>query len=115
MLQIRQAYNAFMLFVAWLCAGIAAGLLAIIVFYVIQRGAPALNAPFFTNLPTPVGIPGGGVANAVLGSIQVIFMASLIAIPVGVMAGIYLALLGKGRLANAVRFLSDVLTGVPSI
>lgn len=115
MLALRQAWNALMLFVAWLCAGIAAATLAIIVFYVMRRGAPALNLQFFTSLPAPVGVPGGGVANALLGSVEIILMASLIAIPVGVMAGIYLALLGKGRLADAVRFFSDVLTGVPSI
>ncbi len=114
-LQLRQVWNAFMLVVAWLCAGVAAALLAFIVIYVIQRGAPALNPSFFTQLPTPVGITGGGVANAIVGSMAIIGMASLIAVPVGVMTGIYLALLGKGRLAATVRFLSDVLTGVPSI
>ena len=114
-LQLRQAWNAVMLLVAWLCAGVAAALLALIVMHVIQRGAPALNAQFFTQVPTPPGIPGGGIANAIVGSVEIIAMASLLAVPIGVMAGIYLALLGKGRLADAVRFLSDVLTGVPSI
>ena len=115
MLALRQTWNAFMLLLVWLCAGLAAALLALIVFYVIKRGAPALNPHFFTNLPVPVGVPDGGVANALVGSIQIIFMASLVAVPVGVMAGIYLALLGRGALADAVRFFSDVLTGVPSI
>lgn len=114
-LQLRQAWNGFMLVIAWLCAGLAAALLALIVLYVIQRGAPALNPQFFTRLPTPVGIPGGGVANAIAGSVAIISMASLLAVPIGVMAGIYLALLGRGWLAEVVRFLSDVLTGVPSI
>lgn len=112
---VRQAWNAIMLVVAWLCAGVAAALLALIVIYVIQRGGPALNVQFFTHLPTPVGIPGGGVANAAVGSLMIIAMSSAIAIPIGVLAGIYLALLGRGWLAQAVRFLSDVLTGVPSI
>lgn len=112
---IRQAWNAIMLGVAWLCAGIAAALLAIIALYVIQRGAPALRPDFFLHLPTPVGIPGGGVGNAIVGSLMIIAMASILAIPVGVLAGIYLALLGKGALAESVRFLSDVLTGMPSI
>ena len=114
-LRMRQAWNSIMLFATWLCAGIAAALLACIVFYVIQRGAPALNPNFFTRLPVPVGVPGGGIANAIVGSLEIVAMASLLAVPVGVMAGIYLALLGKGRLAAAVRFVSDVLTGVPSI
>ncbi len=114
-LQLRQTWNALMLAITWLCAGISAALLALIVAYVIKRGGPALNPQFFTQLPTPVGIPGSGVANAIVGSVMIIVMASLIAIPIGVMAGIYLALLGKGRLADSVRFFSDVLTGVPSI
>lgn len=114
-MHIRRAWNAIMLAIAWLCAGVAVALLALIVLYVIQRGGPALNVQFFTHLPTPVGIPGGGVANAVVGSLMIIAMSSVIAIPIGVLAGIYLALLGRGWLAEAVRFLSDVLTGVPSI
>jgi phosphate transport system permease protein len=114
-LALRQAKNALMLGVTWLCAGVAAALLAIIVIYVVERGAPAFHRSFFTNLPTPVGIPGGGVANAIVGSLMTVGMASVFGIPVGIMAGIYLALLGRGWLADAVRFLSDVLTGVPSI
>jgi phosphate transport system permease protein len=114
-LSLRQAWNAFMLGVTWLCAGLSAALLALIVIYVVQRGAPALSPSFFTKLPVPVGMTGGGIANAIIGSIGIIAMASLLAIPVGVMAGIYLALLGRGQLAEAVRFFSDVLTGVPSI
>ncbi|HLW38534.1 MAG TPA: phosphate ABC transporter permease PstA, partial [Candidatus Eremiobacteraceae bacterium] len=65
--------------------------------------------------PTPPGIPGGGIANAMIGSIEIIVMACIAAIPIGVLAGVYLALLGRGRLAYLVRFFSDVLTGVPSI
>ncbi|MDQ6779956.1 MAG: phosphate ABC transporter permease PstA [Candidatus Eremiobacteraeota bacterium] len=114
-LRAREAWSAFMVFIAWLCAGIAAGLLAIIVLYVVQRGAGAMNLAFFTKLPAPLGISGGGVANAIVGSFEIIAMACVGAIPVGVLAGIYLALLGRGRLAFAVRFFSDVLTGVPSI
>jgi phosphate transport system permease protein len=114
-LQVRQAWNAIMLCVAWLCAGVAGALLLLIVIYVIQQGGPALKPSFFMHLPTPVGIPGGGAANAVVGSLMIIVMASVIAIPIGVLAGIYLALLGRGYLAEAVRFFSDVLTGVPSI
>jgi phosphate transport system permease protein len=114
-LQVRQAWNAIMLLVTWLCAGVAGALLLVIVIYVIQQGGPALKPSFFTHLPTPVGIPGGGAANAVVGSLMIIVMASVIAIPIGVLSGIYLALLGRGWLAEAVRFFSDVLTGVPSI
>lgn len=98
-----------------LCSGIAAGVLVVIVLYVIRLGGPALSWDFFTKLPTPVGVTGGGVANAIVGSLEIIAAASLVAVPIGVLAGVYLALYGRGRLADSVRFLSDVLTGVPSI
>lgn len=98
-----------------LCAGAAAGVLVLIVLYVVRLGLPALNPSFFTQLPHPVGVAGGGVANAILGSIEIIVVASAAAIPVGVMAGVYLALYGRGKLAAAARFVSDVLTGAPSI
>jgi len=114
-LRSRQSWSTFMIAVAWLCAGLAAALLALIVLYAIRRGAAALNLQFFTHLPLPVGIAGGGVANALIGSVEIVLMASLFAMPVGIFAGIYLGLLGRGKLAYSVRFLSDVLTGVPSI
>ncbi|MBC5823820.1 MAG: phosphate ABC transporter permease PstA [Candidatus Eremiobacteraeota bacterium] len=104
-----------MIVMAGLCAGLAAALLGIIVIYVLRLGALALRPSLFTHLPRPVGIPGGGVANAIVGSLEIVVMASVVAVPVGAMAGIYLALFGRGRVAAAVRFLSDVLTGVPSI
>jgi len=114
-LALRKAWSAFMIGLAALSAGIAAATLVVVVLYVVSKGAPALSVSFFTHLPRPVGVPGGGVANALLGSVVVIALASVVAIPIGALAGIYLALFGRGRLADAVRFLSDVLTGVPSI
>jgi phosphate transport system permease protein len=111
----RKAWSLFMISVAGLCAGLCGAVLTIVVFFVISRGYKALNWSFFTKLPTPVGVSGGGVANAIVGSIEIILMASLIAVPIGVMAGIYLALFGRGKLAASVRFFSDVLTGMPSI
>ncbi len=104
-----------MVLAAALCAGLAGAVLAIIIGFVVSRGAKALNWSFFTKLPTPVGMEGGGVANAIVGSGEVILMASLVAVPIGVVAGIYLALFGRGQLAASVRFFSDVLTGMPSI
>jgi len=112
---VRAAWSQFMIVVSGLCAGMCGAVLAIVVAYVIGKGIKAINWTFFTKLPTPVGVPGGGVANALVGSIEIIVMASLAAIPVGVLAGIYLALFGRGRLAALVRFFSDVLTGMPSI
>lgn len=114
-LLLRNLWSAFMIGVSALSAGLAAALLAIIVTYVVRNGAGAINLAFFTQLPRPVGMAGGGVANAIVGSAEIIALASLAAVPIGVAAGIYLALFGRGRLAASVRFLSDVLTGVPSI
>jgi phosphate transport system permease protein len=114
-LALRNAWSAFMVVVAAIAAGAAAALLAIIFSYVVAKGAGAINFSFFTQVPRPVGITGGGVANAIAGSAEIIFLASLAAVPLGVAAGIYLALFGRGKLAQSVRFLSDVLTGVPSI
>jgi len=101
--------------VAGFCAVLAAGVLAAVIFYVCENGFGALTPAFFTKLPAPIGVTGGGIANAILGSMEIIAVASLGAVPIGVLAGIYLALFGRGKTAIAVRFLSDVLTGVPSI
>jgi len=111
----RKAWSQFMIVVAALCAALCGAVLTIVVFFVISKGYKAINWTFFTKLPTPVGVPGGGVANAIVGSVEIVLMASVIAVPIGVMAGIYLALFGRGQLAAQVRFFSDVLTGMPSI
>src|ERR1700760_4234607 len=90
-------------------------LLAIFV-YLIYKGASSLNLDFFTKIPKPPGEPGGGMANAIVGSAVLLGLASVIGIPVGIGAGVFLAEFGRGsRLANAVRFTADVLNGVPSI
>jgi phosphate transport system permease protein len=112
---IRKAWSGFMIVVSALCALLCGAVLVTVVIYVVGKGYKALNWDFFTKLPLPVGMTGGGVANAIVGSFEIIAMASLFAVPIGVMAGIYLALFGRGRLAASVRFYSDVLTGMPSI
>jgi phosphate transport system permease protein len=109
-LAARRAYSAFMVGVAGFCTVLAAGVLVAVIFYVIENGSAALTPTFFTKLPAPIGVPGGGIANAILGSVEIIALASLGAVPIGVLAGIYLALFGRGKTAIAVRFLSDVLT-----
>ncbi len=83
--------------------------------YLIYRGASALNWAFLTQAPKPVGETGGGIGNAIAGSAVILAVASAIGIPLGVGAGIYLAEYGRGRLATVVRFIADVLNGVPSI
>jgi phosphate transport system permease protein len=90
--------------------------LVAILAYLIYKGASSLNVAFFTQIPAPVGEPGGGMANAIVGSGVILAVASLIGIPVGIAAGVYLAEFGRGKLlASAVRFTADVLNGVPSI
>jgi len=89
--------------------------LAFILFYVISHGFSALNWAFFTEMPKPVGEVGGGMANAIVGTLILIAIAATIAIPIGVLSGIHLAEYGGTRFASAVRFTADVLNGVPSI
>ena len=90
--------------------------LVAILIYLIYMGASSLNLAFFTHIPAPVGEPGGGMANAMVGSGIVLGLASLMGVPVGIAAGVYLAEFGRGRmLAAAIRFTADVLNGVPSI
>jgi len=87
-----------------------------ILFYLIYKGASSLNLAFFTRIPAPVGESGVGMANSIVGSGIILLLASLMGIPVGIAAGVYLAEFGRGKtLATAVRFTADVLNGVPSI
>jgi phosphate transport system permease protein len=83
--------------------------------YLLYRGVGSMNWAFFTQTPKPVGEQGGGMANAIVGSIVILGIASLIGVPFGVGAGIYLAEFGRNRLGKAIRFTADVLNGVPSI
>ena len=84
--------------------------------YLIYKGASSLNWAFFTQIPKPEGEVGGGMANAIVGSGVLLAIASCLGVPIGIGGGIYLAEFGRGtRLANAIRFTADVLTGVPSI
>jgi phosphate transport system permease protein len=90
--------------------------LVAILVYLLYKGASSLNLAFFTKIPAPIGETGGGMANAILGSGIVLALASVIGIPVGIAAGVYLAEFGRGKLlAGAIRFTADVLNGVPSI
>src|ERR1700678_2790606 len=84
--------------------------------YLLFKGASSLNLAFFTQVPKPVGEVGGGMANSIVGSGLLLGLASLIGVPIGIAAGIYVAEFGRGtRLADMVRFTADVLNGVPSI
>ena len=83
--------------------------------YLLYKGLGALNWAFLTQTPKPVGEPGGGMANAIGGSILILGIASLIGVPLGIGAGIYLAEYGRDRFGDLVRFTADVLNGIPSI
>ncbi len=86
-----------------------------LMFYVAQQGIQFLNFDFFTQDPTSIGGEGGGVRSAIVGSLFIVGLASLIGIPLGLFTGIYLAEFGRGRLASTIRFMVDMLTGIPSI
>ena len=100
---------------------VAATLLALVPLfgvlgYVVKNGLQAINLDFFLKLPKPLGMPGGGVANAIVGTLAMVGIASLIGIPVGILAAIYLTEYDRASwLSTAVRFTTDVLTGIPSI
>jgi phosphate transport system permease protein len=87
-----------------------------IFIYLLAKGVSSLTWAFFTQQPKPVGMPGGGMENAIVGSALLLLIASVIGVPIGVSAGIFLAEFGRSsKIANAVRFTADVLNGVPSI
>jgi phosphate transport system permease protein len=94
---------------------VVVGALVAIFAYLVLKGAGSLNWAFLTQTPKPVGEPGGGMANALLGSVMILAIASAIGVPIGIGAGVYLAEFGRGQLGKLVRFTADVLNGVPSI
>jgi phosphate transport system permease protein len=89
--------------------------LALVLFYVLKEGIGALNLAFFTQLPKPVGEVGGGMGNAIVGTLILIGLASLFAVPIGCICGIHLAEYPETKFSSVVRFAADVLNGVPSI
>ncbi|MBI4673340.1 MAG: phosphate ABC transporter permease PstA [Chloroflexi bacterium] len=111
----RQAVNQVMLGLCGVAALIAILPLAWILLYVVQRGYGSLNLDFFTQLPTPVGVAGGGVFNAIVGSAMVVGLACLMAIPVSLIAAFYVYERPNTLLGTLIRFSTDVLSGVPSI
>src|SRR5262249_17221425 len=97
------------------CVACTVGPLFFILSYLLYKGVGSLSWAFFTELPVPIGEPGGGLANALYGSALVVGLATLFAVPVGLLAAIYLAEYKNGRLAHAVRFIGELMGGVPSI
>ena len=112
---VRRFKNRLMTGVCAACLLLALAPLGSILWLVISRGIRGLSWSFFTQLPAPVGETGGGVGNAITGTLYIVGLASLIGVPLGVGAGVYLAEKGSTKLGEAIRFTSEVLSGVPSI
>lgn len=111
----RKVKNFLILGSLYLAALLAVVFLGAVFAYVVFRGLPGLHLTFLTELPKPVGEPGGGMANALWGSLELVILASFLGIVWGVMVGIYLSEFGRERLASAVRFAAELLNSVPSI
>jgi len=111
----RRAFSAFMVGLCGLAVAVAMLPLLSLLWLVVSRGVAGLSWTFFTALPAPVGEPGGGVGNALWGTLYLVGLASAMGIPVGVGAGVFLAERGDGTLGRAIRFTAEVLSGVPSI
>jgi phosphate transport system permease protein len=101
--------------IAFVSALLVIAPLGLVFFHLLANGASSVNWDFFTKLPKPVGVVGGGMANAIMGSLELLGLASVIGIPVGVLGGVYLAEYGSARVNSLLRFVADVLNGVPSI
>ena len=112
----RKFINHLMVFLCGIAAFVTMIPLASLILYVLAQGIHRFDWSFFTSLPTPVGVPGGGMSNAIVGTITLVLIASCVGLPVGIFAGVYLAEYGKkNQFAWLVRFTADVLSGVPSI
>ncbi len=111
----RKAKNALVSAATFLSAIAVITPLGLVFFHLLVNGASSVNWAFFTQLPKPVGVIGGGMVNAIVGSLELLGLASVIGIPIGVLGGVYLAEYGSARANSMLRFIADVLNGVPSI
>ena len=104
-------------FVAFCAASVLLALvpLAFVLFFVVTQGIQSLNLAFFTHMPAPVGEAGGGMANAIVGTLILVSLGALFAVPVGILSGIYMSEYAGTRFASLIRFAADTLNGVPSI
>jgi phosphate transport system permease protein len=111
----RKALSS--LFVGFCAASVLLALipLAFVLFFVVTRGIQSLNVDFFTQMPKPVGEPGGGLANSITGTLILAGLGSIFAVPIGILSGVYSSEYAGTRFASAVRFAADTLNGVPSI
>jgi phosphate transport system permease protein len=111
----RKSLNVVMLSITGLCAAITVSALFFILGYLIWNGGKDLSWSFFTHLPAPVGEVGGGMANAIVGSLKLLLLAALIGVPIGLLGGVYLAEFGGRTMPFLVRYTADLMNGVPSI
>ncbi|HXX19518.1 MAG TPA: phosphate ABC transporter permease PstA [Candidatus Acidoferrum sp.] len=111
----RKSLNVVMLTLTGVAAFGVVAVLFLILGYFIWNGGTSLNLDFFLKLPRPEGEVGGGVANAIVGSLKLLFLAAIIGLPIGLLAGVYLAEFGGKTFSFVVRYTTDLLNGVPSI
>lgn len=111
----RKSLNVVMLTLTGVAAFSVVSVLFLILGYLIYNGGKSLNWAFFTQLPKPVGETGGGMANAIVGSLKLLLLAAVMGLPVGLIAGVYLAEFGGKTFSFIVRYTTDLLNGVPSI
>jgi phosphate transport system permease protein len=111
----RKIFNGLMQVLTSGCALLVVVPLLLVFFHVLKSGLGSINWAFFTQLPKPVGETGGGMANAIAGTFELLALAALLGVPIGVLGGIFLSEYGSGRINWAIRFGADVLNGVPSI
>ncbi|HEX4206447.1 MAG TPA: phosphate ABC transporter permease PstA [Ktedonobacteraceae bacterium] len=111
----RRVSNSLIIIFAVLATAFAVAVLLFLLLYVVHAGLPNINLDLFTQIPTANGAPGGGMANGIQGSLILVGLASLLGVPLGLFTGIYLSEFGRGPIAMGVRFLVDVLTGIPTI
>jgi len=113
---LRRVLDWVIKIIATLSAFFGIMILIWIIFEVGRRGAQAMSLNFFTKLPTPPGVPGEGVANAIVGSLAMVALAGFISVPIGLLAGVYLSEFGKDtRFGNSIKFSTNVMMGIPSI
>jgi phosphate transport system permease protein len=111
----KNAINAVMSVITGLCTISTAGILFFILGYLVYHGGRSVSWSFFTRLPVPVGETGGGMANAIVGSAKVLLLATLIGIPIGFLGGVYLSEYSGKTSSSVIRYVTDLLNGVPSI
>src|SRR5258708_3318639 len=112
---LRKFENVLMQVITCACALLVITPLALIFYHLLKSGLSSVNWDFFTNLPKPVGETGGGMANAIVGTLVLLCIASLIGVPIGVFGGVYLSEYGSSKLHPWIRFPPHVLNGLPSI